>query len=181
MELAALKKLDDASYQLLFDVRRSVRYHDKRAYFLNMVSYFGVLLTCFGIAGSCVAGFSASRDGVILLFMYFLLALSGELVRVSTYKRGVLHTSFKFRFAWLERRIVTGPAQGDCWAEYHSERLSIEMYEPTPYKILDTLCHNELLRAEGFKRESKHYVKVGWWQSLTCQLWPWSDAFTHAC
>lgn len=177
-----LKNLDDDSYGLLFDVRRSVRYHDKRAAFFERVHRLTNALAIL-LSGSVL--FDLARPGDTPWWMSSLAVtaalLSAADMVMGLNKYGELHRSLQRRFAELERRMIIGSAQGACWVEYHSERLSIEMDEPTPYKMLDTLCHNELLRVQGFKRGSENYVSIGWWQRLTCQFWPWSDAFTHAC
>ncbi|MFM7008723.1 MAG: hypothetical protein ACKO0Z_05235 [Betaproteobacteria bacterium] len=175
-----LDMLDHAAYRLLFDVRRSVRYHDKRAAFMERVHRITNALTIL-LAGSVL--FDMARPGDTPGWLQ-ALALLGALLSVADLVMGWtkiagLHRDLQRRFAQLELRMVSGPAQGDCWINYGAERLMIEMDEPTPYLVLDTICHNELLHAQGFGRESAHRKPVNTWQRLTCQIWPWSQAYGH--
>lgn len=178
MTPAELASLPDTSYNLLFDVRRSVRYHDKRAAFFERGHRITNALTIL-LAGSVL--FDIARPGETPVWM-LALALVGSLLAVADLvigfaKMGNQHRDLQRRFADLERRMIVGPAQGDCWAGYNSERLLIEMDEPTVYTVLDTICRNELLKASGFDSQSGHYVHVSAWQRITCQLWPWSGSF----
>lgn len=174
MTFEEMKNLDHEEYGLLFDVRRSVRYHDRRSAFLESASILGALFVGVGIAGAGIAGIEGRA---ILAFLSILLALSGELMRVSACYKSALHTILRRRFSELERRIIKGPASGGCWTDYQAERLQIEMDEPMVFKMLDTQCHNELLRVYGFKNSSHNYIRINWWQRLTCQLWPWANAY----
>lgn len=173
-----LANLDNEAYGLLFDVRRAVRYHDKRAAFLErshrVTNAFTILL-----AGSVL--FDIARPGDTPWWM-LALALVGTLLAVvdlvsGLAKMGNQHRDLQSRFADLERRMIVGPVQGECWTQYHDERLLIEMDELTIYTVLDTICRNELLKANGFDSKSGHYVPVSAWQRFTCHLWPWSDGF----
>ena len=173
-----LGSLDDYAYELLFDVRRSVRYHDKRAAFFERCHRCTNVMAIL-MAGSVV--FDIARPGDTPWWL-LSLALAASIFSVMDLVSGFskiagLHRDLQRRFSELERQMITGPMEGDCWTQYHAERLRIEMDEPTPYRILDTVCHNELLHAQGFPRDSKHYVAVTWWQRATCQLWPWQGAF----
>jgi hypothetical protein len=176
-----LNTLDDVAYGLLFDVRRSVRYHDKRAAFFERLHRVGAALTIL-LAGSVL--FDLARPGntpwwmLGLALLASLLSVLDLVFGLSRYAQ--THRELQRRFALLERTMVAGPSTGPCWAGYLSERLLIELDEPSVYKMLDTLCHNEMLLALGHARSGGHYVKVSWWQSATCQIWPWSGAFARA-
>ncbi len=181
MTPSELANLHDDAYSLLFDVRRSVRYHDKRAAFFERSHRVTNALTIL-LAGSVL--FDIARPGETPWWM-LALALAGSLSAVvdlvaGLAKMGNQHRDLQRRFSELERRMIIGPSQVECWTGYHEERLLIEMDEPTVYTVLDTICRNELLKANGFDRQSGHYVPVSAWQRLTCHLWPWSDAFATA-
>lgn len=77
--------------------------------------------------------------------------------------------------------MVCGPAEGEVWQKYQHQRLLIEKDEPPPYQVLDLLCRNELLRAEGFtlSKDPKVFFKAGRWQRLTCQVWLWTGVNDH--
>lgn len=181
MTPSEMSALDHQAYGFLFDVRRSVRYHDKRAAFFERTHR---LNSAFTILLSSSVVFDIARPGdtspwlIALALAAALLSVVDLVVGLS--KMGSQHRDLQRRFAELERRIITGPVQGECWTQYHAERLLIEMDEPTPYVMLDTICHNELLHAQGFAKDDNRRVSVSWWQRTTCQLWPWTDAFARA-
>jgi hypothetical protein len=180
MTPSEITALDDQAYNLMFDVRRSVRYHDKRAAFFERMHR---LNSAFTILLSSSVVFDIARPGDTPRWM-IALALVAALVSVldlvlGLSKMAALHRDLQLRFAGLERSMVLGPAQGECWTQYQAERLLIEMEEPTPYVMLDTICHNELLNADGFAKHDDRRVKVHWFHRLTCQWWPWTDAFAH--
>lgn len=175
-----LESMNDAAYGLLFDVRRSVRYHDKRAAFFDRMHRVTNALTIL-LAGSVV--FDIARPGNTPTWMQSL-ALAGALMSVADLvvgwsKSANVHGDLKRRFAELERRMMLGPVQGECWVQYQADRLLIEMDEPAVYKMLDTLCHNELLHASGFERSAGHHKTITTWQRLTCHLWPWTGSFAN--
>ena len=37
-------------------------------------------------------------------------------------------------------------------------------------RVLDSLCYNEMMRAEGFKSNDPKIVKVEWWQAIVAHL-----------
>ena len=47
-------------------------------------------------------------------------------------------------------------------------RLEIERDEPPVLRVLDSICHSELLRATGYDRSQ--YVEIAWYQRLLAQF-----------
>ena len=143
-------EMTDAQYALYFDVRRSIRYHDRRsAFFERMHQLTGVLTVL--LAGSVL--FDIARPGDNPAWLLALAAIAAlfsafDIVIGYAAKAGQ-HRDLKARFAALEIAIVTGNADAATWQAHHTERLRIEQDEPPIYRALDLLCHNELMRAEG--------------------------------
>lgn len=186
MNFKELKNLDHVEYGLLFDVRRSVRYHDKRAAFFEFVNVaidiiVGFVFVFAILIMALFAFIPTSNEETTLACLGLAIAVSGEKFNALIAKWRHMHKKLQMRFSELELKIMQGPASGKCWTDYQAERLRIEMDEPRVFKILDTQCHNELLRVYGFEKSSNSYVHINWWQRLTCQLWPWSSAFTNIC
>ena len=176
MDSQQLLQLSDEHYGLLFDVRRSIRYHDRRRAFYERSHHLTSLLTIL-MADSVL--FDLAKKGETaewLIWVSVVAALLAAIDMVIGYaKHASLHSSLRERFANLEIEIVCGPADGDCWLGYQKERLLIEKYEPAIYRALDGLCRNELLVAEGFsqKDDSNHFFKSWFWQRWTSQLFRW--------
>jgi hypothetical protein len=83
------------------------------------------------------------------------------------------HAALRARFVDLERALITSDSSEEAWRAHHQVRLAIERDEPLIYRVLDLLCHNELLVAEGFDRRAdpQHFARLSAWQRLTSQ-WP---------
>jgi len=147
---------DRAYEDLLFSVRRSVRYHHRRQRFFDRLSKLGSLLSA--LAGSAtVASVLADLGPAWVTTLAAATAVFGafELV-VGTAKAARLHGDFAREFIALERDLVlAGPSPSDATIrQIHARRLDIEANEPPPLKVLDAMCHNELARALGYPREA---------------------------
>lgn len=57
--------------------------------------------------------------------------------------------------------------------QFKAERLNIESDEPPVLKVLDSICHNELMRAMGFPEE--RFLKIGFLQRSLSQLFDFME------
>lgn len=171
-------KLSDVQYGLLFDVRRSVRYHDRRRAFYEQLHKITSLLTIL-MAGSVL--FDVAKSGNTATWMVSLSVIAGLLAALDMvvgYSRCAnLHSDLRARFADLEISMLQETNFNDDWLKYQNIRLLIEKDEPPIYVALDALCRNELLVAEGFSKakDADQFAKVGRWQSATSQLFRWES------
>lgn len=178
MNLREQLHLSDEQYGLLFDVRRSIRYHDRRRAFYEMCHHVTSLLTIL-MAGSVL--FDLAKSGQTawwLQVISILAALFATLDMVIGYsKRVSLHSSLRERFANLEIEMINGTMEDLVWCQYQRERLLIEKDEPAIYKVLDLLCRNELLEAEGFlkKNTPEQFFAATSWQKFTSQFYRWEN------
>lgn len=171
--------MNDEQYGLFFDVRRSIRYHDRRRAFFERLHQLTGGLTVM-LAGSVLFDLARPGDNP-----KWLLALATVAAALSTWdmivgyaaKAGT-HRELKTRFGALEMAVLTGDATPDAWLKHRLERLRIEQDEPPIFRVLDLLCHNELLRADGLRPEgaaAAHFARIGAWQRLTRHLLHWAD------
>lgn len=179
MNLCEQLDLNHEQYGLLFDVRRSVRYHDRRRGFYEQCHHITSLLTIL-MAGSVL--FDIGKTGEAAHWLYALSVLAALMAAadmvIGYSKRAVLHGALRERFADLEIAMVCESAAVEVWQKYQRERLLIEKDEPPVYRVLDLLCRNELLQAEGYTREKSpgEFFEASLWQKLTSQLWRWDNA-----
>lgn len=173
-----LKDLDNDQYGLLFDVRRSIRYHDRRRGFFERLHRLTSVLTIL-MAGSVLYDLGKTGDTASwLLGLSAIAALLAALDMVVGYSAwATRHQELKARFAALEIDMLSGNATPATWNEYRLQRLRIERDEPPVYRALDLLCHDELLVAEGHTRAKSpdQFSDLGLWQRWTSQFWHWSD------
>lgn len=178
MNLQEQLHLSDEHYGLLFDIRRSIRYHDRRRTFYEQLHHLTSLLTIL-MAGSVL--FDLAKKGETAEWLIWISVAAAMLAAIDMVigyaKRASLHGSLRERFANLEIEMISGPADGDNWLKYQKERLLIEKDEPAVYLALDGLCRNELLVAEGFTREDapEHFFKARFWHRWTAQFFRWEN------
>lgn len=152
-------------HRLFFGVRRSIRYHNRRRRFFDNLNRWKTWLSLvFGSAA--MATLLANIGPTIPLIASILVAVvsASDLVIGST-ARARLHTDLARRFIDLERKMVLckDPTDEDV-RTWQAERLTIEADEPPIMRVLDILCHNELILAMGYERTELFYVP--WYKRL---------------
>lgn len=141
---------------LLFGVRRSVRYHNRRRDFYERFHGF-VLFVAVAGGSTTIAAFGSELTAALPTAVKLLapaavtLAAISDLV-VGSMRKAWLHADLARRFIVLEQKLVAQQAEptADALLEVERERLAIEADEPPIRRVLDTLCHNELWRAMGY-------------------------------
>jgi hypothetical protein len=166
------RDFDDQS-DLLFGVRRSIRYHNHRRRFFDAIDKTAKILTV--IAGSATfAAALSTHHRWTLAFAAAVAVLSTIDLIIASAERVRLYSDLAKRFATLETRVVrTKQPTRDELNEFIAERLMIESDEPPILRVLDSQCHNELCRAMG--EDDCEFVKIGLVQGLFSQiidLWP---------
>lgn len=160
--------LNDDWYGLLFDLRRSVRYHmARRRHFELCDLWTNAVGLLFGSATilSLVKGFG---DGVSIAAAAVVTVVSTiNLLRASS-QRARDHGEFARRFVELEQRMVRTPTSAESLADIRVARLAIEAEEPPVLRVLDCLCYNDELRANGHSQEA--FARIGWWQRQCAHL-----------
>jgi hypothetical protein len=157
---------------LLFGVRRSVRYHARRRALFDRLHRAGALASL--LAGSAtflaVLGKLGGAEWVLWYSGAVVVLSAADLVLgFSSRARG--HHDFQRRWLALEREITgAGEYDDERLADFTKRRLLIEEDEEPVLRVLDVLCHNELARAMG--REDALY-DVGPIQRLLAQWWDW--------
>ena len=154
--------LDDRTYNLLFGIRRSVRYHNHRRRFYEVWNSVTVTVSVLGGSGAAVA-FLGSSFHWIAAAAALLVALAGAIdLAVGTGRSGNHHADLARRFIVLEQRFAHNRDLTDEeYEELTCTRLDIEATEPPPLRLLDAICHYELLKALGDKSEPP---KIPWWR-----------------
>jgi hypothetical protein len=160
-------------HSLLFAVRRSIRYHNRRRRFFDG---FDKTVKVLGVVGGSAA-FAASigQHNVIAIWFAAAVAFASAIsLVIGPSQAARLHEGLARRFAQLEHDIHRTPEPtADQVNGFVAERLLIEFDEPPALRVLDIICHNELCEALGYDR--CHFYKVRWLQSLAApffDLWP---------
>ena len=158
--------LDERTYDLLFGVRRSVRYHGRRRRFYE-------IWNTVTVAGAAVGGSSAfaalmADSATISAAASALLALLGALdLAVGTARRADDHGDLARQFIVLEQAFAHGRNLDDD--EYETltrRRLEIESSEPTVLRLLDVMCNYEVLRSLG---DVGRHPRIPWFRRVLSQ------------
>lgn len=167
--------LSNEQYALLFGVRRSIRYHDRRRAFFERLHRFTSALTIL-LAGSVLFDIAGAQAPWWLLMIGAFSALLAATDMVLGYaNHAEIHRDLRSRFADLEVCMLSGGSDNTTWLAHKVERLRIERDEPPAYRALDLLCHNELMLAEGYRPDSEYVAKVGWFRRATCNVFHWPN------
>ena len=154
---------------LLFGVRRSIRYHLRRRSFFDRLSRFSTFLTALAGTATVVSVLGKAGYGWIIALSVAVAVFSVIDLVVGSAQSARLHHDLARRFIDLEKDMVLMkyPTMEQI-DNMTGRRLDIEADEPPPLKVLDCICHNELMRAMGYA-EAK-FSRIRWYQRLFSQL-----------
>jgi hypothetical protein len=163
---------------ILFSVRRSVRYHNaRRAFydFWNTLSNALAVLLGSATVGGIIGRVSAELTAVAAAAVTVVSTLN---LVWGTSRMARLHADLARRFVELEKEIVgtmvtVERVPGDIVFALVARRLEIEADEPPVKKILNSMCQNEVLRSEGFGED--RFISIAWYQRMFAQFFDIGD------
>jgi hypothetical protein len=158
---------------LLFGVRRSIRYHNRRRRFFDGFDKFVKVLSVVG-GSAAFAAATVHHSQIIMIFTGLVAVFAAINLVVGPAQAARLHEELARKFSTLERdmKLAKEPSS-DQLNKFQAERLMIEPEEPPIMRVLDVICHNELCEAMGY--DKCHLYEVGMVQSLFApfiDLWP---------
>ncbi|MFC1798760.1 hypothetical protein ACFLZL_03025 [Thermodesulfobacteriota bacterium] len=161
-------EIDEAFHNLLFGVRKSIRYHNRRRRFFDSISKFTSIIAALSGSATIITVLAKAGNHWVISFATIVAIFSIIDLVVGTAESARNHNDFAKRFFDLEKSIITNKVYtDDILAELTSRRLDIEADEPPPLKVLDVICHNELVRALGY--DDSELAQVTWCQRLFSQ------------
>lgn len=159
-------------FKLLFGVRRSIRYHSRRqAFYGSLDRWTSFLLLALG-SGLVALAIQGSRAGMIAVGLA-VTAVSGLKLVFAFGLKAARHAQFVRDFTRLEQQLYEDDSE-ETVSAVTRERLAIEATEPPVMRILDGICHNELLRAMGIE-DPKERVQLNWFQYFTANLFNFGE------
>jgi len=167
---------EDEKFNLLFGVRRSIRYHNRRERFFDRLHKVTTFLSALSGTATIAAVFAKAGPPWTIGFAALVAIFSVMDLVVGTSAAARRHNDLARRFFALEKQIISlKTLTDDDLIAFKTARLDIEAEEPPPLKVLDVVCHNELLRAMGYDRTE--FIPIKWYQRLFCQFF---DIREHA-
>ncbi len=154
--------LDQRWHDLLFAVRKSVRYHERRQRFFLSCNRFVSFVTAAS-GTSAVVTLLNDADKTIVMAIALLITLAGLMDLVfGTARRISEHGNLAREFVALERRMVLAEESSGTLRELTAARLEIEEREPPILRVLNVLSHNDVMRAMGHPQSN--WARVTPWQ-----------------
>lgn len=167
--------LDKKSHDLLFGIRRSVRYHNRRRLFFDRFHKITVSLSLiFGSVTVSIALSQVARP-VVSVFAALVAVFAAIDLVFDAPQFARIHNDLARRFIDLEREMVVLPSLSEeDIRNFTARRLEIEADEPPVLRVLNILCHNELMRAMGYADDL--LVKISWPKRVLCHFCDLNDA-----
>lgn len=163
-------ELTDEWHALLFDVRRSVRYHNRRRAFYDRLDQISNMLSVMLGSTAIYGVLEQSWKTIALVALGLVTGLSAINLVLASSQRARLHFDLVRRFVELEKMMVKAVPSKESLSEFTEARLTIEMDEPPVLRVLDALCYNEQARSMGYS--DSYLAQIGWFQR---QLAPFID------
>jgi hypothetical protein len=149
--------LEERWHELLFGVRRSIRYHQRRRAFYDRLDKISNMLSL--IFGS-VAVYGTLEDNaknVALIASAIVTIFASINLVVGSATRARDHTDYMRQYVELEKLMLAAPTE-PVLLDVATKRLSIEAEEPPVLHVLNAMCHNELMRAMGYPKKDLSHI-----------------------
>ena len=161
--------LDDRGEKLLFATRRMVRYHRRRERFFDGAHHLGAFLTVLG-GSATVATVLGDMPHVVPWLAALTAAASAHEIVFQTARKARLHSGLARNWTVFEQAVrrARPDLTEESLLELQNQRLDIEADEPPALRVLDAVCHDEMVRALGYPDSERS--NVGFWQRALCQF-----------
>ncbi|WP_416739249.1 hypothetical protein ACM1ZW_20885 [Pseudomonas sp. NFX71] len=170
---ATTADLADRWYAVQFSVRRSIRYHQRRRAFYDRLDKISNMLSLILGSAAIYGVLQENAKNVALIASAFVTVVSSINLVVGSAQRGRDHTDFMRKYVDLEK-FMLGDETEERLLKVSEQRLSIEAEEPPVLHVLNAICHNEMMRAEGFAKED--LPKIGFVQAQLAQLFDFCES-----
>jgi len=168
--------LADRWHHIVFGVRRSIRYHQRRRAFFDRLDQFSNMLSVIFGSAAIYGILQTNAQSIALLASAAVTVLASINLVIGSAQRARAHADFMRRYVELEKRLLAVPSE-ERLLEITQDRLSIEAEEPPVLHVLNCICHNETMRAMGYKRDE--LVKIGWFQRFVSQVFDFRESTIH--
>ena len=151
---AMADNLERQVHDLLFGVRRSSRYHMHRRQFFESCNTLTVILSLIGGSGAFIMFFVPIWPWLQPVMAGLVSLAAAVNLAIGTVRRADHHGQLARQFIELEMQFAERDLDKKAIDELTKARLHIEMEEPPIKRLLDALCHFELLVALGYETKN---------------------------
>lgn len=159
---------------LLFSIERSIRYNTKRQHFFECWERGTNFLSVLFGSGTLYAVLQSHQSVAIAVSIALTVCSSLSLV-IGFSEKARDHRDFSQQFLRLKERLIIEPLTLTLCNEIKIGINRIDLQEPPVLMVLEQICYNEQLNAEGLPREKM--TKIKWYQRLFAH---YIDIFPHS-
>jgi len=161
MNAERFEEYENKERELLFRIEKSVRYHDHRKRFFELIHNWITFLVALSGTATFVTLVAEMGPRVPLFLAFAVTVFSlGDLI-VKSPDKIRLYDDLKRRFIALEKKIILlKEPDTDFQNKLNADILNIEADEPPNLRTLTAICHNETLQAKGY--DKGYFKKIGW-------------------
>lgn len=164
---ATKEVLEDRWHRTLFSVCRSIRYHQRRRAFYDRLDKISNMLSLILGSAAIYGVLQENAKNVALIASATVTVVSSINLVVGSAQRGRDHTDFMRKYVELEKRMLGDPSE-EVLLEVSTARLTIEAEEPPVLHVLNSICHNDIVRARNYAK--KYFLHVSWYQVFMSQI-----------
>ncbi|NCT71482.1 MAG: hypothetical protein GXC75_11090 [Xanthomonadaceae bacterium] len=159
----------------------SVRYHERRQAFYERTDSLVNALNLIIGSGAVLAIIQSAPSWVVVVSSATVAILSLINLTMRSSAMASLHAQLKQRYIGVLIRLekLEGPKVSE--ESFRKElrrlreaRLLIEVEEPTIFRVVHVLAHNELLMAQGY--DNSHMWHVPWYKALSANWIRWDTS-----
>lgn len=160
-------------HALLFAVRRSARYHVRRRQFFDRMDFATKFLIIITGGATVISVNAESHNPWAKVFGSLVAVFSAIDLIIGCSGAARDHHDLVRRFLELEKEINlhSKAPNEELLIKLCNKRLEIEADEPPKLRILDLLCHNELIKSGGYPTTELSAIKF--YQRWCCQFFDW--------
>ena len=140
----------------------------RRRQFFDQVGFLTSFLTVISGGATVTVSFNPEPEHRILIIIFGSLVafFSAIDLIIGCSKTAREHNDLAREFLGLQREITLAGSEisEKQLSEFIGKRLEIEEEEPPKLRVLDILCHNELIKSSG--KNVGHMVEIGKFQRL---------------
>jgi hypothetical protein len=144
-------------HRMLFGVRRSIRYHQRRRAFYDKLDKTSNMLSLIFGSVAVYGTLEANAKNVALIASGIVTVFASINLVVSSATRARDHADFVRKYVEIEKLMLEDETEARL-REVKAQRLSIEAEEPPVLHVLNAMCHNELMRAMGSPKSDLPHI-----------------------
>lgn len=161
-------ELEQEHYEIMFHVRRSIRYHNYRRDFYDTLQLLTTFISLL-MSSAAVATVLSNHKTSSMVISLVIASINAINLVLRSSEKGRLHTDLAKRFIEIEKNLISCEiVTNEILRKCNADILVIEADEPPVKVLLNARCHNEILRAD--KADDSYYVRLSFLQNSLAQI-----------